>query len=404
MTATGDRAPATSWLAVAAITVAGIVAAFQIGKLPAALPVLRAELSLSLVEAGWIISALAAVGVATGMVWGFVADRFGHRRMLLSGLGVVVLGTLLGSFAETGTELFLTRLVEGCGYVTVLTAGPTAIGAFCRERDRPMALGLWAFYMPVGLAGMVTISPVMIEAASWRGLWQLNGVLALAAIGAAAWATRGARGARAATGSGIAVPMGRAIWRTVTSPGPPTLATCFAAYSLVYISVAAFLPTFLIERQGYAHDAAAYWAAVAMVVNAPGCVLGGWLLRRGWPAARVVALAYLGMLISTPGIFADGIDPGLRLACAIFMPFIGGMIPPAVLARTGALAAGPGLASTCVGLVSQMLMLNQLIGPPILAALVAGLASWERANWLTIPMILLGLAAAWALSRLDRGD
>ena len=399
---TERRAQTTSWLAVAAITVAGIVAAFQIGKLPAALPALRAELGLSLVEAGWIISALAAVGVATGMVWGFVADRFGHRRMLLCGMAVIVLGTALGSFAETGTELFLTRLVEGCGYVTVLTAGPTAIGAFCRERDRPMALGLWAFYMPVGLAGMVVISPVMIEAASWRGLWQLNGLLALAAIALAAWATRGARGSREATSGGDTTPMLAAIRKTVSSPGPPTLAICFAAYSLVYISVAAFLPTFLIERQGYAHDSAAYWVAVAMVVNAPGCVLGGWLLRRGWPASRVIALAYLGMLVSTPGIFADDIDPALRLACAIFMPFIGGMIPPAVLARTGALAAAPGLASTCVGLVSQMLMLNQLIGPPILAALVAGLASWERANWLTIPMILLGLAAAWALSRIDR--
>ncbi len=60
------------------------------------------------------------------------------------------------------------------------------------------------------------------------------------------------------------------------------------------------------------------------------------------------------------------------------MPFTGGMIPPAVLARTGALAAAPGLASTCVGLVSQMLIRNQLIGPPI-------------------------LAAAWTLPRLDRG-
>ena len=385
------------------IAVAGIVAAFQIGKLPAALPALRAELGLSLVEAGWIVSALAAIGVATGMIWGFVADRFGHRRMLLSGLGVIVAGTALGSLAETGAQLFATRLVEGCGYVAVLTAGPTVIGAFCRERDRPMALGLWAFYMPVGLAGMVVVSPAMIEAASWRGLWQLNGALALAAIAAAAYATRGARGARAATASGHATPIWTAIGKTVSSPGPPTLATCFAAYSLVYISVSVFLPTFLIERQGYAHDAAAYWVALAMVVNAPGCVLGGWLLGRGWPAARVVALAYLGMLVSTPAIFADDIDPALRLAAAIFMPFIGGMIPPAVLARTGALAAAPGLASTCVGLVSQALMLNQLIGPPLLAALVAGLASWERANWLTLPMILLGLAAAWALSRLDRG-
>ncbi len=384
------------------IAIAGIVAAFQIGKLPAALPVLRAELGLTLVEAGWIVSALAAIGVATGMVWGFVADRFGHRRMLLSGLGVIVVGTALGSLAETGAELFATRLVEGCGYVAVLTAGPTAIGAFCRERDRPMALGLWAFYMPVGLAGMVVVSPAVIEAASWRGLWQLNGVLALAAIGAAAYATRGARGAREATAGGHAAPIWTAIRKTLTSPGPPTLAICFAAYSLVYISVSVFLPTFLIERQGYAHDAAAYWVALAMVVNAPGCVLGGWLLRRGWPAGRVVGLAYLGMLVSTPLIFADGIDPALRLSAAIFMPFIGGMIPPAVLARTGALAAAPGLASTCVGLVSQALMLNQLIGPPILAALVSGLASWERANWLTLPMIVLGLAAARALSRIDR--
>ena len=386
------------------IAVAGIVAAFQIGKLPAALPSLRAELDLSLVEAGWIISALAAVGVATGMIWGFVADRFGHRRMLLSGMAVIVVGTGLGSFAGTGVELFATRLVEGCGYIAVLTAGPTVIGAFCRERDRPMALGLWAFYMPVGLAGMVVISPAMIEAASWRGLWQLNGALALAAIAAAAWATRGEHGGRAATSGGNTAPMPAAIWKTVASPGPPTLAVCFAAYSLVYITVSAFLPTFLIEQRGYAPDAAAYWVAVSMVVNAPGCIVGGWLLRRGWPTARVIAIAYLGMLVCVPGIFADHIDPALRLSLAILMPFMGGLIPPAVLARTGALAAGPGLASTCVGLISQTLMFGQLAGPPILAALVSGLASWERANWLTVPMVLLGLAAAWALSRIDRGD
>ena len=99
---TGNPAHTTSWPAVALIAIAGIVAAFQIGKLPAALPALRADLDLTLVEAGWVISALAAVGVATGMIWGFVADRFGHRRILLSGMAVIALGTVLGSFAGTG--------------------------------------------------------------------------------------------------------------------------------------------------------------------------------------------------------------------------------------------------------------------------------------------------------------
>ncbi len=398
-----DTSPTTSWPAVGLITVAGIVATFQIGKLPAALPTLRADLGLTLVEAGWVISALAAVGVATGMIWGFVADRLGHRRIMLSGMAVIVVGTMLGSLVGTGAALVATRLIEGCGYIMVLTAGPTLIGAFCRERDRSIALGLWAFYMPVGLAGMVVISPVMIEAASWRGLWQFNGAVAVAAIAAAGLATRGARGARSATGARPGLPILTAIGKTVASPGPPTLALCFTAYSLVYITVSAFLPTFLIERQGFAHDAAAYWVAATMIANAPGCVLGGWLIRRGWSAARVIALAYLGMLVCIPGIFADDIDPGLRLTLAILMPFVGGLIPPAVLARTGALAAAPGLASTCVGLISQTLMFGQLIGPPILAALVSGLVSWERANWLAVPTILLGLAASWALSRIDRG-
>ena len=84
------------------------------------------------------------------------------------------------------------------------------------------------------------------------------------------------------------------------------------------------------------------------------------------------------------------------------MPFVGGLIPPAVLSRARNLAASPLLVSTCIGMISQVLMLTQLVGPPVLAALVTGQENWERANWLTVPLILLGLLAAAALARLDR--
>lgn len=402
----------TLWPAVLAVTLAGIVAAFQIGKLPAALPALRADLGLSLISAGWVISTFTTVGLVSGMAWGFIADRLGHRRVLLAGMAVVALGTLLGSAAGSGTTLIATRLVEGAGYIAVLAAAPSIIAALSIERDRAMAMGIWAFYMPFGLAGMVVISPVFIGFAGWRGLWQLNAVFALAAMAFAAWATMRHTGllpvpsprspATADRSGGDRPDMLSAMWRTLTAPGPPTLAVCFGAYSVIYLSVTSFLPTFLIERQGYAFDTAAYVVALAMLMNAPGCIVGAWLLRRGWSAARIIAVAYVGLLACALGIFAEDIDPVLRMTLAMILPFVGGFIPPIVLDRVVRHAASPMLVATCVGLIVQALALAQFIGPPILAALVEDAGTWQGAIWLNGPAGLIGLAAAWVLWRLER--
>ena len=390
----------TRWPAICAVALAGIVAAFQIGKLPASVPALRAELGLSLVAAGWVIATFAAVGLATGMLWGFVADRIGHRRVLMGGMAVVAAGTALGSLAGSGATLIATRLVEGTGYIAVLAAGPALIAGFAAPRDRGLALGIWAFYMPVGLGGMILISPAFIDLVGWRGLWLLNAVLALAALALAGWTTLRRRPEPAA--SRDRPPILAAMWRTLTRPGPPTLAVCFAAYSVIYLSVTAFLPTFLIERQGYAADTAAYLVALSVVTNAPGCIVGAWLLRRGWPAPRIVALAYLGLFACALGIFEDDLHAGLRLALAMLLPFVGGFIPPVVLDAAPRHAASPALVATGIGLIIQALALGQFIGPPILAYLVAGAPTWEGAIWLTGPAAAIGLAATASLWRLER--
>ena len=390
----------TLWPAVLAVALAGIVAAFQIGKLPASVPALRADLGLSLVATGWVIAAFTAVGLATGMLWGFIADRVGHRRVLMGGMAVVALGTALGSFAGSGAALIATRLVEGTGYIAVLAAGPVLIAALAAPRDRGLALGIWAFYMPVGLGGMIVLSPAFTALGGWRGLWQLNAVLALAALALAGWTTARRRPEAAAPPDRPRVLA--AMWRTLTRPGPPTLAVCFAPYSLIYLSVTAFLPTFLIERQGYEADDAAYVVALSVLANAPGCIVGAWLLRRGWPAPRIIAVAYLGLFACALGIFEDDLDGVSRLALAMLLPFVGGFIPPVVLDAAPRHAASPALVATGIGLIIQALALGQFIGPPILAYLVSGAETWEGAIRLTGPAAAVGLAAAACLWRLER--
>ncbi|MFM8589864.1 MAG: hypothetical protein ACKOBA_06845 [Limnohabitans sp.] len=71
-----------AWLVVAA----GGVAALQVGKLPPALPALQAELGLSLVQSGFLLSMVQLAGLTLAVFMGLLADGMGLKRSRVRGL------------------------------------------------------------------------------------------------------------------------------------------------------------------------------------------------------------------------------------------------------------------------------------------------------------------------------
>jgi MFS transporter, DHA1 family, inner membrane transport protein len=59
----------------------GVVAALSIGKLPPALPALRAEFGLSLAESGRLVSVFNTLGVVASIFMGLVTARIGKRPL-----------------------------------------------------------------------------------------------------------------------------------------------------------------------------------------------------------------------------------------------------------------------------------------------------------------------------------
>ncbi len=389
----------TRWGATAAILAAGVVGGFQIGKLPASLPLLREDLGLGLVAAGWVISTISVVGVATGVASGWIGDRIGHRRTLLLGMAILALGSLAGAWAWDGASILASRLVEGLGYIALITAAPTLLVTLSAAHDRPMVMGVYSFYLPFGMAGMVVISPFVLAMVSWRGLWVLNAALIVLAMAAVALTIRPDRSAAAA---GPPVSAWPAIRDTITRPGPWALAVCFGTYSLIHLAVVVFLPTFLIESRGIAPGDAALMTALAMFMNAPGCLLGGWLLRRGATPWTVAGAGHLGMLLCSLGIYPDVLSADMRYLLAVLLPFTGGLIPPAILAHAPSHAASPAMVATTMGLIIQFISVGQMLGPPLIAAMVTAAGSWAGATDLTVSCAVIGLIAAVALWRLDR--
>src|SRR5512139_610146 len=97
------RRGTTNWPSIAAAIAAGVVGAFYIGKLPAALPELKADFSLSLVAASWVVSIFNALAVFAAPLFGLASDRVGALRFTLGGLAAMAAGGTLGAFSPSAT-------------------------------------------------------------------------------------------------------------------------------------------------------------------------------------------------------------------------------------------------------------------------------------------------------------
>ncbi len=80
-----------------------------------AFPTLRREFGASLADAQWVLSIyVLSLGVTTP-VSGYLADRFGIKRMYLLGISLFVVGSLLCGLAPTLGWLIVARAIQGFG-------------------------------------------------------------------------------------------------------------------------------------------------------------------------------------------------------------------------------------------------------------------------------------------------
>jgi MFS family permease len=274
----------SAWLRIWAVFLTGVAAAFLVGKAPAALPVLREELSLSLFQAGLVVSMFSLVAAATGLMFGALSDRFGQLRLAVAGLLVAAIAGAAGAQVHTAGWLIASRVAEGVGFFMMSVSLPGLIIRLADDRTRQTAMGLWGAYLPLGAGLVLLAGGVIITALGWRGLWLAISASYVVFLAALVWAApEQAAPARPAGAGRIAT--------VLKTPGAVMLAVVFGCYSGQYMAVTSFVPLILVERAGWALAPAAAVGALVMVANTTGNVASGFLLDRGWQRRTLILLA-----------------------------------------------------------------------------------------------------------------
>jgi predicted MFS family arabinose efflux permease len=381
----------TRWGAVFALLLAGVIVALQIGKAAIAVPVLQRELTLTLFLASWIIGAYGMLGAFGGLPAGIVASLFSARRTLLAGLATAGLGSLAGAFAESGTVLIATRVLEGCGFLAATLAIPRLLRAVAAPRDLDTVLPLFGAYLPLGSVIMMLVGPHLM-AFGWQTLWLVNGAVALLWM-LVVGLMRIDEPPPAQNPGRALIPNIRAV---LGAPGPILLAAAFGFYTFQYMALAGLLPTLLVARLGLSIEAAGLIGALAVFANAIGNMSAGALLRLGVPTWAIAASAFTFMGLASVGIFWSAMPVAAVATLAALSLGLTGLIPGSIYAAAPKLASTSAMLAIVLGLLNQATNICNLLGPAAMAWLV------ETQGWGAAPLLfgcvaIAGLAVALGL-------
>ena len=382
-----------SRLAAAAVLGAGIVGAFHVGKLPPAISTLRSEFGISLLEASYLVSVLQLAAVSLGIFGGMLADRFGPKRVMSIGLGLLALASSLGALSQGALWLLVSRVLESLGFMLTVLPGPSLL-----RRSAPLSLdrwlGLWAAYMPTGMAIGIVLTPVFLAQSGWRTAWWFaSGLTFVTLIAIRLWVAPDRSEVRAE------VRIATLLGSTLSSPGPWLLALAFGCYAGQWMGVFAFLPT-IYRDAGVSIGTAAPLTALAISANVIGNISGGLLVQRGVPAPWLIMVAAFTMAVMAWLAFGAGAAFALQYFAILMLSMFGGLIPGALFALAPVIAPASNAVSTTVGLMQQGSAAGQVLAPPLLAAMASTAGDWASTWKVTVVFALGDLVIAVLLFRL----
>jgi EmrB/QacA subfamily drug resistance transporter len=130
----------------------------------------------------WVINAYLLPLSALLLLGGAAGDRFGRKRMLMSGIALFALASVLCAGAATVGSLVFGRVLQGCGAALLMPNSLAILGASFDGEARGRAIGIWASVGAAAGAVAPLIGGELIAVAGWRSIFLINLPLAALAL------------------------------------------------------------------------------------------------------------------------------------------------------------------------------------------------------------------------------
>ncbi len=364
-----DRLPATRWLrGVMAILFLGwLVESYDIGLTGSVLPSLKGVYHLGTgLES--VVSISASVGIVLGIApAGWLADRFGRKRVMIAGTVTYSVLTCLTGLAGGIATVIVLRVLAGIAMGAVFPL-PYAYGAeLCPPSIRGRFTGIADSFLSIGyfvspLLALLLI-PSVTNDTGWRVMFFLGALPLVFALLAWRYVPESPRWyearnrradsdrvlnaiearVRAETGRPLPPPVPRSAAEAPAGGSARDLLsrryrrrsvmlwTTFGGIFFVFYSIQTFMPT-VVSSMGFSLTSAFVFTAVIVGISIPGKLLEAWLVERWGRRPVIIAFGAVAAAAAVGFGFTRGAILVLLVGCV--MSFFGIGADPAVKVYT----------------------------------------------------------------------
>ncbi|MBI3824541.1 MAG: MFS transporter [Candidatus Rokubacteria bacterium] len=360
--------------------------------IPAIASLIRADLGLTLTQAGSFLSAYYIGPIVMSVPAGTLADTWGVARTLILGQVVIAGGLLAASAAGSYPMVIALLIVAGLGYGMLNPTSTKAAMGWFPPRQRATVVGIKQIGLPAGGVIGAALLPALALAVGWRLAVAASAALILVMIVASVILYRDPPGEILARPPGAKSPL-----RTVLAMRDPWLvglaSLVFAAMQTVWM---AFLVLYLEAVVGLPLLVASAYLALAQLAGAMGRIVFGLLSDRVFAGDRRLPLLIAGAGSTLCSIAMAFTGPGASAAWLVPLVFVFGLVGigwNGVHHTLMAELAGPAAAGTAVGLGLALSSIGVTAGPPLFGRSVELMGGLYRPAW-------LGLAGVMVLAML----
>jgi len=139
---------------------------------------------------GWVFTSYLLTQVVTIPIYGRLADIYGRKPILLTGVGLFILGSILCGFAWSMFSLVIFRVLQGLGAGALVPVGRTLIGDIFHGEERARMQGVVSsVFIAAGLLGPM-VGAFIATHWVWPMIFWINVPIAIVAGAILIWCFR----------------------------------------------------------------------------------------------------------------------------------------------------------------------------------------------------------------------